>query len=691
MESLAIIGITALLGYSFADKEGIRDVSIQDPLPTTRMPEHERPVSTNIYNSNMYQEAEDTTLNLAINNYKKAEDPALTGVLPPIYNSYSAIGNESILNNPLLDGSVKNLSDINNINRYKDITSVANNEPSVIARPMFKPILNLDTEASVNFSNFGQGVPSNQSVSLLTGQPMDREHTNQVPFFGSNVKQNVESFTNTARLDQYTGNSSTFKHKNEQGQFFDSYQQDIYGTPQVTTAIEMDRFIPSVYRQNEKPFESEKISAPISGTIDNPLTSAASNFRTIDQLRAANKPQVSYAGRTVAGQFGNVRGVHGNVSKNKVDTHFELGQKRLFTSTGAVVAGQVQQNYSQMQPTSRQDQNLEYYGTLVSKDKKSEPRYSSMDNSNELTVLAQENRRQQLNSDTQRNVSKTTANNADYGKGSYKLPELERNSTNVQHTLNVNKSDKGHQLPVQDDIKQTTKQTTLYTDNSGHINSRIKKSDTSGIIGIDFKTTNKETTVHNKYKGQANKKDQMGYSIANYNAKVTNKETTSQNGYNGHAADNNKNSMVYSTYFNPEKVRNPAMAVNYQGHAGFEVGQSENRSRFANAEVNENSSILVSNQRPSGPQNYNIAGGVGVVGDAYVKPNKLLAEEANTCNPNISNISNAIPTKGKIGQHESETSRNVYGEVENNRETPDFAGLINTQLQSNPFYNLKRA
>jgi hypothetical protein len=689
MESLAIVGIVSLLGYSFAEKEGIRDVSITDPTRSiTRMPDEERPVSTNIYNSNMYQEAEDKTLNLAINNYKKAEEPSLTGVLPPIYNSYSAIGNDSVLKNPLVDGSVKTLSDINTTNRYKDVTNVTNNEPSVTARPMFKPLLNLDTEASVDFSNFGQGVPYNQNISLLTGQPIEREHANQVPWFGSNVKQNVESFTNTARLDHFTGNTSTFMHKNEQGPLFDSYQQDIYGTPQVTTAIEMDRFIPSVYRQNEKPFESEKVNAPISGTIDNPVTAAASNFRTVDQLRTANKPQVSYAGRTVAGKFGNVRGVHGNVAKNKVDTHFELGQDRLFTSTGAFVAKQAPQDYSQMQPTSRQSQNLEYYGTLVSKDKKQEPRYT-LDNSDEFSVLAQENRRQQLDSDTQRNVSRTTANNGDYGKESYNLPELERDSTSAFHTLNINKSDKGHKLPVQDDIKHTTKQTTLYVDNSGNINSRIKKSDTSGLIGVNFKTTNKETTIHNKYKGQPNKKDQMGYNIANYNAKTTHKETVSQNNYNGHAADTNKNSMVYSTYFNPEKVRNPAMAVNYQGHAGFEVGQSESRSRFDNAEVNENSTVLVSNQRPSGPQNYNIAGGVGVVGDAYVKPNKLLSEEV-TSNPNITNISNVIPSKSKIGLNESEISRNVYGEVENNRETLDFASLVNSQLQSNPFYNLKR-
>ena len=692
METLAIVGITALLGYSFSDKEGIRDVSTNDATRSeTKIPDHEKPVSSNIYNSNMYQEAEDKVLGLSINNYKKSETPDLTGVLPPIYNSYSATGNESILSNNIIDGSIKKLSDINNINRYKDVTGSANNEPLVVNRPMFKPLLNLDTSVAVNYTNFGQGVQTSQDVSLLTGQTIEREHTNQVPFFGSNVKQNVESFTNTARLDLYTGNTSTFQHKNEQGQFFDSYQQDIYGTPQLTTTIASDRFIPSVFRQNEKPFEPEKVSAPIAGTIDNPVTSAASNFRTIDQMRTADKPQVSYSGRTVAGQFGNVRGVNGNVSKNRVDTSFELGQDRLFISTGVVVGQQAKENYSQMQPTSRQDQNLEYYGSALNKESlKSEPRYSSIDNSKELTVLTQANKRQQFKSDTQRNIGMTTSNNGDYGKSSYKLQELERDTTNAQHTLNINKSDKGHQVGLQDDIKGTIKETTLYSDNSGYINSIIKKSDTGGVVGVDLKTTNKETTIYNKYKGQPSKKDQMGYNVANYKAKVTNKETTSTNKYNGHATDNNKNSMIYSTYFNPEKVRNAAIAVDYKGHAGYEVGQSENRNMYKNADINEKASILVSNQRPGGPQNFNIAGGVNVVGDTYVKPNKLLTEEQYTFNPNVSNISNSIPTKGKIGGSETQRGRNVYGEIENKRETRDFGSLINSQLKNNPFYNLKR-
>jgi hypothetical protein len=698
METVAIIGLVSLLGYSFANKEGIRDISENDSTRViTKMPKEERPVSTNIYNNTMYEQAEDTMLGLSINNYSKSENPSLTGVLPPIYNSYSAIGNESLLNAPLIDGSVKNLSDINKVNRYNDITNVVNNEPGVISRPMFKPLLNLNTETAVDFSNFGQGVMNNETVSLLTGLPIEKEHNNLVPFFGGNVKQNVESFTNTSTLDKYTGNKSTFIHKNEQGPFFDSFQQDIYGTPQLTNIIETDRYIPSVFRQNEKPFEPVKVNAPISGTLNNPVTIASGNFKTVDQLRTSNNPQVSYSGRTIAGQYGNVRGVHGDVSKNKVETSFELGQDRLFTTTGVSVARQSDENYSQMQPTSRQNQNIEYFGGLVAKDNlKSEPRYKSnslYDNSDELIVLTAESKRQQLSNDSVRNISHTTANNGDYGKNNISLRELERNSTNVQHNLNANKADSGHIIGLQDNIKNTIKETTLHQ-KSGNIQSILKGSDADAyndnISGIDLRSTQKELNLF-EHKGQANKKDQMGYNIANYNAKTTNKETTSNNEYNGHAADINKNSTVYSTYDNPEKVRNPIMAIDYKGNAGYEVGQAENRNKYSNAQVNEKSTILVSNERPSGQNHQNYNGGVEVLGDVYTKPNKFLSEEAYTYNPNISNISNIIPNKEKIGVTESNgRGGNLYGELENKRESREFASLINNQLKDNPFYNLKR-
>ena len=92
METLAILGMTALLGYSLATHdEPIRNVTINDTI-NDQVPLEEIPVNKNMYRSNMINAAEDATLQMSVNQYNKSKDPSLTGVLPPIYNSYSAVG-----------------------------------------------------------------------------------------------------------------------------------------------------------------------------------------------------------------------------------------------------------------------------------------------------------------------------------------------------------------------------------------------------------------------------------------------------------------------------------------------------------------------------------------------------------------------------------------------------------------------
>lgn len=659
METLAILGITALLGYSLADKETIRNISENDVIHDTRSVE-EIPVSNNIYNSNMVNEAEDAVLQLSIANYKQAEEPSMSGVLPPIYNSYGAVGNNNIITQgtSIVDASIKTLSDINYTNRYTDVTDKGN-APTVPSRPMFKPLLNLETAEATNFSNFGMGNSATADVSLLTGKPIERDHNNMVPFFGSNTKQNVETYANVPALDRYTGNKSTFIHKSEQKPFFETYQQDIHGTPQVTTSIETDRFIPSLYRQNEKPFQQERINAPVSFTTDNPLTVAATNYPTIDQMRTVNKPQVSYQTQLNSGKYGNVMGVQGQVNKNTVDTSFELGHSRLFTSTGVHISQSAPENYEQMTPTSRSDQNIEYYGNGIdSQGLKTIPRYSTVDNTNELTVLAQENRRQQFTSDYQRNIaSATMTSHDDYGKKGVVLTELERDTTNVGQVLNANKASAGNKVPLQDTLKTTIKETTMLRDKKGQMKYPVNKSDTNGMTGVDLKRTNKEMTVKNKFKGHANKKDQMGYVVANYDAKTTHKETT------GH--------------------------TNYRGSAGPAQSQvQENRNRFANASISKTRETLVSNQRPSGANHFNMAGGTGVLGETSVKPNRQLTSEPNKHVQNIT-VSQNIPSTSLIGETTNRASKK-YGGVENKQVTREFVSIVDSQLKDNPFYNLRR-
>lgn len=388
MESIALIGLVGGLGYYFSQKndsertEMIRNIAERDPAPNS-MPALEKPVSANIYSSKMFEAADNEVFKLSQHKYNESAIPSVSAVLPPIYNSYSSIGVDP--NNNIKEPSWKQLAQIDAINRRSDINT--GKQPDLPDRPMFKSLLNLDSViTNSEFTNFGVGQTSNQELSILTGLPIEREHNNQVPFFGGSVKQNVEQFTNESLLDNYTGNTSHFFHKEEAPQRFDNRPE--YGvngntkTPAFTENIDTSRFIPSRYKQSEKPFYEERIAAPIAFTIDNPVTTAQLTQPTIDQLRVANKPQISYEAKINAGKgVRNDRGIIGSITKTSPDTSFELGHDRLFTGPGAVVAKMSDQNFSNIQQPSRQ--HFEYYGQEQSRVSGTMQR-AVLDNSNQL-------------------------------------------------------------------------------------------------------------------------------------------------------------------------------------------------------------------------------------------------------------------------------------------------------------------
>lgn len=391
MESIMLISLVGGLGYYFTQQktgsgntENIRNIAESDPAPNT-MPQLEKPVSSNIYNSNMQEAADNYVFGLSQQKYKESAIPSVSAVLPPIYNSYSTVGADASLK--INEPNSQQLSQIDAVNRRADINT--GKQPDLTDRPMFKPILNLDSViTNTQFTNFGNGLFQNQELSVLTGLPIEREHSNQVPFFGGNVKQNVEEFTNEAKLDNYTGNTSHFFHKEEASQRFQNTPEyGINGSTKTLAfqdTIDTSRFIPSRYKQNEKPFYEEKVPAPIGRTVDNPITIAQDKQPTIDQLRVANKAQISYEAKINAGKsIRNDRGIIGDITKNTVDTTFELGQSRWFTGPGAVVSPMSNQNYSNIQPTTRQSQNLEYYGAEQSHVAGTMQR-AVLDNSNQL-------------------------------------------------------------------------------------------------------------------------------------------------------------------------------------------------------------------------------------------------------------------------------------------------------------------
>jgi len=524
--TLPLIGLTALFGYFF-NKDGKNPR--QQETRKQSIETFDKPNGNNIYESNVVEQANKEILNRSLENYRLAETPSETGFIPPLFNTYGAVGNETIMSvklnaNPEVTGlNSKTLGEINDINRLGTETKIDNIE----TQPMFKSGNIIETKA---YSD----IDANVEINNLTGLPYDVSHMNMIPFFGGNIKQNIETFSNESLLENRSGKSATFKHKQEINSLYDKKPENIYGNPAFTTQVELDRYIPSLYRQNERPIEQEYIAAPISGTIDNPLNPKIGT-KTVDQLRVLNNPKETYKGRTIAGQLGSVRGVEGEVVKRRPDTYYEQETpENLFRGPGAHVGSTMNQDYdTNFKGSSRQGYNMEYYGGANNSQLiKTKQRLGTIDNSSELALsLFQNPKRQNFEADSIRNVSGNITDKKvdDYGKSGITSYESERATTEDQtHVLNLQRKDLGVAIKPQDEFKTTLKQGTMIYDNFGNVKTTFDTGKMNayetGISGIDAKVTHKQSLIDNKYLGGIEKERGMGYLVTKYDARTTGKQ-----------------------------------------------------------------------------------------------------------------------------------------------------------------------
>ena len=186
-------------------------------------------------------------------------------------------------------------------------------------------------------------------VSALTGQRMPTSeftHNNMVPFFGSNIRQSTDVGAHTTRMQMHTGTMEHVQAKQEISPMFDS-QKDmsfVNGTPSQPEA-DRDRFYKSSFRQGEKPFQDTRVGPGLaqgftskpSGGFNQTNARDYAMPKTVDELRTATNPKVSYTAPVVKGKAQVLRrGVHGEMAKNRPDRHFKNSPARYMTTVGAV-------------------------------------------------------------------------------------------------------------------------------------------------------------------------------------------------------------------------------------------------------------------------------------------------------------------------------------------------------------------
>jgi len=638
--TLPIIGLTTLAGYFFS-KDGKNPRQVEVKRDTVE--KFEMPNGQNIYASNKVEEVNKEILERSLKNYADAENPEMTGMLPPLVNTFGMKGAFSKQNQvPAL--SIQERAALDTQQKVDDIKQTAQ-PPNIEQRPMFTSELRKDVEyrgdTTQLYSDINQS--SNEDVSLLTGLPYTKSHSNMTPFFGSNVRQNIEEFSNQPLLDVHTGNTTTFKHKKEVEKFFQEQQQDIHGTPIYTQTVDTDRYIPSSYRQNEKVIEQEHIQAPKAGTFDNNIRP---QFRSVDELRLASNPQTSYEGRTIAGQMAiGVRGIQSEQQKHRPDTFYEQGQDHLLKTTGQFTAPTYKQDFTtNLKATSRKDYNLSYFGGASADNKRDYQKFGTEEREGETFV--QESKRHNFKNDYLGHATGSKGAN-DYGKDSFVGYETQRATTGQQmHVTNAKSSTGGFRVLPSDQARETLKQTTLSFDNSGNVKTKFDKGAAgaydAGITDIKAKTTSKETTIVNNYKGIANKGE--GSYINKYEAKTTGKEM---------------------------------MLQEYSGTAHM-PNEAKSRQNYQNAEIRSNKQELVSGERASGPQKFQIGSGKDILGETKRTQNALLKEQSNSRVQTQFN-SPVVPSSVFIG---NTTRQRDTRSQDNSRLQPE---LVNSQHANNPY------
>jgi hypothetical protein len=412
-----------------------------------------------------------------------------------------------------------------------------------------------------NFSRNNKSLPESggfQGISLTGDQinPNSFTHNNMQPFFGGNLKQNVDEFSTRGIFENFTGTKDEYQKKQELGQFFQPQKNmsNIYGTGNVDGYM-YDRYYVSNIRSNETPVEKVYVGPGLnqgytnepSGGFQQPDSQDYSMPKTVDEMRVKTKPKMSYYSRVVSGQKIAKPAKIGTVYKNRPDTFYVQEPDRYFTTTGQVIAMEqrpcIVTRYTNRKSTemkTRTGSAAPVHGTVAQVRSKyrisnkvtyREDGFRNLDGAGTWNIL---------------DMLGVTPN--DYGKQSIRI----RNNKRV---LN-NENDNGNNVinlkgPIEKAVARNGQQL-KHTKKNEFINNKRKGNLQGSKKSIVYdpndvpRTTIKETQIHNEYQGNLQNMNR-GNVVYDPNdiARTTIKETNIDNEYQGNLQNMTRGNVVY--------------------------------------------------------------------------------------------------------------------------------------------------
>ena len=555
----------------------------------------------------------------------------------------------------------------------------------------------------LKFSNHGDPVSANSHPNDMSQLHMQRElaikngysthdgndltygvvgaknfvHNNMVPWFKSNngrgygsdsFQQQKLNEGKQRKVDLFTGsiNNPQYRPKTERRPLFNPQigLTNIYGMPS-TTDFRQTRFIPSKERRNELLHQPIRVTPGLNLNY-NAVSQQGfhDKFRvlpkTVDELRAANNPKISYGSRVIAGMKGSKRGTLPNLAKRKPVTFYEQDVKDMLPANSYIKGPTVYGNYD-APITKRQQHNIEWYGPVQGEPTKHRPE--------NLREMFRRSSKENYLAPTPRNVtgvdqnkSRTQLQNTHYFKPTMREIHEEKTWLNAPGSSQLNKGvafDKNTNRP--DITKRQLTEDTRYIGMAG--SSQLNKG-----VAFDKNTnrpdiTKRQLTEDTRYIGMAGS-SQLNKGVAfdkNTNRPdITKRQLTEDTRYIGMAGssqynkgvafDKNTNRPDITKRQLTEDTRYIGMAGSSQLNKGVAFDKNTNRPDITKRQLTEDTRYI------------------GMAGSSQL--NKGVAFDMNTNRPDITkrNLTENNTYLGTVGT--SQINKGVAFDMNTNR--PDI-------------------
>jgi len=530
MASLALIG-------KYINGNSKDTVKIKSSIP-----QHENPNVNNIYDSNIIDNTAKKLATTIQTSRDKSQNPEATNVIPQYYNQlYDAKSKSNTNSKPdVVEHFQQSHKDHTLLSEYKNELKddsylatfqcdklpkdekVNNSFENQFKRQKFDSI---DKPVSINDLNCSsdkkQILSLKRSIALdgkwslfddenkdMTYDIMDPDHfthNNMNAFYkGNGMELNQYNARNMGlKLEIFSGSSKNYVPKHEIEAFFEPTKDMVNGASRGTqnnTEQLQSRMYVSRARNGERLFEPAMISPGLNlGYNEEGDIGYQDSYRplpkTIDELRAANKPKLVGKGVTIQGQKGNNRPVQGPTIKRHPEKFVECKTDDLLPVGGAYTQHRAPENYD-LHETNRALENLickyKATGPAIAATKNITPEY--------LQPLVK----------TDKNVYKNpgpfnvkgNVYPAEYADAStILLYEQERDTTeNTNYKGPVSQTNTGNYTEYADKPKTTIRQTTVNAKYTGGITG-----DYNAVRAVDYsdvpRDTVKQSTINAQYTG----------------------------------------------------------------------------------------------------------------------------------------------------------------------------------------------